>query len=149
MIPPTWLVDAAELRLWAEMSKRLERRGLLAGVDPEMLAAYCYCMAKALSCARVDPKRIDWMGSHAGSMPHPRWVGYPHRSGENPLVYLWRRGAEFAGNGLGLWKPRHISLMELLLYDTWDELDDRGELVYRHAGEVIFRLNLAWQYGED
>ena len=83
------------------------------------------------------------------SYKEPRWVGYPHRPGENPLVYLWKRGAEYAGNLLGLWPTKHISFFELGLYDGWDELDSDGHFLYKYGGEVTYHLDPTWQVGED
>ncbi len=152
IIPPLWLTEPVALRIWDEYKKRLEAKKLLETTDPNMLGAFCYCLERALFFANIDPKTISWIGAMAPadkSYKEPRWVGYPHRLSENPLVYLWRRGAEYAGNGLGLWPPKHISLFELGLYDHWDELDPEGNLIYKHAAEVIYHLERDWQVGED
>jgi hypothetical protein len=150
--PPDWLNEPVALKIWAEMIRRLEKKGLLETTDPNMLGAYCHCMERALYFSTKDPKSTDWIGSRAPadkSYKVPRWIGYPHRHGENPLVYLWRRGAEYAGNRLGLWPLKHISFMELFLYDTWDELDSDGHFMSRNAGEVTCHLDRTWQVGED
>jgi hypothetical protein len=150
--PPDWLIEPVALKIWAEMIHRLEKKSLLETTDPNMLGAYCHCMERALYFSTIDPKSIAWIGSRAPadkSYKEPRWVGYPHRPGENPLVYLWKRGAAFAGNRLGLWPQKHISFMELFLYDTWDDLDSDGHFIGRNAGEVTCHLDRAWKVGED
>jgi len=150
--PPEWLTEPVALRIWDEYKKRLETKKLLETTDPNMLGAFCYCLERALYFANIDPKTISWIGAMAPadrSYKEPRWVGYPHRPGENPLVYLWRRGAEYAGNRLGLWPLKHISFMELFLYDFWNDLDSDGHFMGRNAGEVTCHLDRAWQVGED
>jgi len=150
--PPNWLVEPKALKIWDVMVTRLEKKGLLPTTDPEMLAAYCHCMERALYYADIDPKTISWIGAMAPydkSYKPPAWIGYPHKPGENPLVYLWRRGAAYAGNRLGLWPVKHISFMELLMVGTWDELDSDGHFLYKHGGEVTYHLEPAWQVGED
>jgi hypothetical protein len=150
--PPEWLTEPVALKIWDEYKKRLEAKRLLETTDPNMLGAFCYCLEKAINFTNIDPKTISWIGAMAPadrSYKEPRWVGYPHRPGENPLVYLWRRGAAYASNRLGLWPQKHISYFELGLYDNWNELDPEDYLVYKHGGEVIFRLDRAWQVGED
>jgi len=150
--PPEWLTEPVALRIWNEYSNRLKKKGLLETTDPNMLGAFCYCMERALFFAKIDPKTLSWIGAMAPadkSYKVPRWVGYPHRPSENPLVYLWRRGAAFAGNKLGLWPAKHISFFELGLYDGWDELDLDGHFLYKYGGEVTYHLDPAWQVGED
>jgi phage terminase small subunit len=106
MNPPEWLSDPAALRIWTATLARLERRGLLAGADPERLAAYAFCMSQVVQVS-ADPEKAE-------------------------LAKLWRRGAIFAANGLGLWKPKPISHFELLLDDST-------------GGEVTFYLRPEWE----
>ena len=151
---PEWLQTEAPgaLKIWDDVTRRLEKLGRLGDADPECLAAYSYCMEKAAYFKTTDPSLIKWNGSlpPADQTYHEeRWRREARQSSGNPLSGLWRRAAEYCAVHLGLIKPRHISFIELLLEDGWDELDHEGHLIYMHGGEVMAHLDRHWQFGED
>jgi hypothetical protein len=136
--PPEWLQTESPggLKIWGDVTRRLEKLGRLVNSDPECLAAYCHCLERSSHFDGVDPKLV-------------MVTGYKPRPGENPVSVLWRRAAEYCAVRLGLIKPKHISYFEILLDDGWDELDQEGHLVYLRGGEVSAHLDPHWQVGLD
>lgn len=103
IVPPGWLAGDA-LKIWSQTSQTLARRGLLEHTDPEMLAAYCFCVINQYEC---------------------------RKRGDRDRARIWRGGALFSGNRLGLFHPIFVDFLDLLIDDT--------------GGEVIFYLKPEWQ----
>lgn len=145
--PPDWLDHTLALRIWRKTVIQLSKRGLLESTDPEVLAAYCYCLAQSIVYAQYDPEQVSWAGSDwPEDLARPAWLGLPG-PGENHLACLWRAGAAYAANRLGLWPPVAIDFMELLVLDVWTELD--GHANYQQAGGVTQYLRPEWEIKVD
>jgi hypothetical protein len=154
LIIPEWLVKEAPeaLSIWQDAIERLKTKGRLVNPPPEaadMIAAYAYCMARAAHYENVPPELVKWNGSLPPVITPcylPKFIKESQRLAGNPLVLLWREGARYAINQLGLFgPPKRISFFEILLEDGWDELNPDGSFKRLHGGEVCYRLSPAWE----
>lgn len=101
--PPEWL-EHSYMGLWEDMRSRLVKMGKLEAVDSAMLAAYVHCTGQALNAKR---------------------------RGDSEQAALWKRGAQFAANEMGIYSAVRIDFLELLCDD--------------HSGEVTYHLEPAWE----
>jgi hypothetical protein len=134
LLPPVWLIEKAPdaVDIWNDVIARLQAKGKLENANLEAAAAYAYCLSRAAYWDRLGPGRVR--------------VVPKVKRGQNPVVEVWRRSAQFAANQLGGLLPvKPVDFLELLLDDQWEELDESGNLTFLWRGEATYYLNAEWE----